>query len=1113
MTFDRTSVPWSAVDAAYDVIVVGSGYGGGAVALRMAESGRRVLVLERGRERVPGEFPTGVVSALRQVRVATPTRAVGRSDALFDVTVSDDVVVLTGNGLGGGSLVNAGVMLPPTARAMSDPSWPVALQGGTDPSFTEALAHARAVLQPTPVPAEVPLAKRAAMQRVAAHLGATAEAVPVAVRFTSDERGPGCTMCGDCISGCNVGAKRTVALTYLTLARASGARLVADAEVHHVRRAPDGSWEVVVHHGGTAHTVRASTVVLAAGALGSTGILLRSREQGLALSPMLGHRVSGNGDFLGYAYDGAADVNAVGVGARHYLSRRVGPTITTMVNLTEGKPDDDVLVQDGTIPSPLAPLMPLGLLAASWAAARGPHRKLGRVLRQLASIARTPRKGPVAHTLTFLAMGHDTAEGTIVLDREGRPVVRWRDGAGGQWMTRADAAFDEAAKALKATYLRAPTWKSPLGNFYLTVHPLGGCAMADDAARGVVDGVGRVYAGTHGTEVHEGLWVADGSVVPAALGRNPALTIAALAERTAAAMADSLPAPGTPAPTPPPPGVDPDRPGLRFHERLSGARTRVRGLAGTHPMAIELDIVVDDLELLLADPARAARATGTVTIGGLLDGPATAAGTFRLFVPDPAQVDTARMHYDLTWTDAGSTYRVVGRKRIHDDEGADLLADTTRLACFVYRDDELVAAGRLHIGVRGLVSMVRSMHVERAAGRRRRIVLHARFLLRFLRALTGVYGGALHASSDWADINRPVTSTRPLRAPVGETSWYDPRAGAWVTDGPMPEHAELQLVRHRGGVKGPVLLAPGFAMNASSFAPTTIDENLVEHLCARGYDVWLFDYRGGIHLPASKTDFTLDDIARTDWPRAVDRVRAVTGADSVQVIGHCVGSMSALMAVLSGTQGVRSMVCSQVTVHVDMPRFSRAKAHLRLATVLHAIGCDTIDPQQLPRWRDRLLDLTVLRVNPALKGERCRNPICRWVFWYFGPTHRHANLDAATHQALAHQFDRASLKAMQHLSRIVRHGKAVSNDGDEDAYLSHPERLAIPVTFLVGDRNNIFRPPGAKKTAAWLAEHNGPDLYEVIELDGYAHLDGLVGVHAARDVYPHIMAALENAPD
>src|SRR5690606_20725259 len=115
--------------------------------------------------------------------------------------------------------------------------------------------------------------------------------------------------------------------------------------------------------------------------------------------------------------------------------------------------------------------------------------------------------------------------------------------------------------------------------------------------------------------------------------------------------------------------------------------------------------------------------------------------------------------------------------------------------------------------------------------------------------------------------------------------------------------------------KGPVVLAPGFGTSVHAFLIDTVDTNLPEALFASGYDVWLFDYRASPDLPSARTQFSLDEVATQDYPAAIARVREVTGAHDVQVMAHCVGSMTFLMAMLAGLQGVRSAVSSALAFY------------------------------------------------------------------------------------------------------------------------------------------------------------------------------------------------------
>ena len=200
---------------------------------------------------------------------------------------------------------------------------------------------------------------------------------------------------------------------------------------------------------------------------------------------------------------------------------RSAPCITSAIDLRPGRPvADGLVVEEGSIPSPLAPLMPISLFLSSLRG-KGGRRGLRRRLRHAAD-----------RTQTFLAMGTDDDRGTMML-RRGRAVLAWPGAAGRRWMRDDDATLQHIANAMGGTYLRSPAWRSPFSNRYVTVHPLGGCDMADDATAGVVDDRGRVFSGQSGTAVHDGLYVADGAIVPTALGANPSLTIAALAERIA----------------------------------------------------------------------------------------------------------------------------------------------------------------------------------------------------------------------------------------------------------------------------------------------------------------------------------------------------------------------------------------------------------------------------------------------------------------------------------------------------------------------------------------------------------------------------------------------------
>ncbi|HEY8547845.1 MAG TPA: alpha/beta fold hydrolase [Acidimicrobiales bacterium] len=1221
----------------YDVVVVGSGYGGAIVAARLAAAGHSVCVLERGRELHPGDFPRTLREAVRQVQLHRRGKRRGARTGLFDLYSGHDLSVLVGCGLGGTSLINAGVALRPPAWVFDDPRWPVELRGDGAQVLEPYLARAEQMLGVSAYPDDWPgLPKYEALGKVAAALGGRVEPAPVAVQF--GRRGPGtpdsdavarpagaqaqaCQLCGDCVTGCNYGAKNTVAVNYLPHAVLHGAQIFTEAEVRTVLPTPPGDrgrgrWTVAFDSladrrrrfsDAPSLFVRADAVVLAAGALGSTEILFRSRAEGLALSPRLGHGFSGNGDALAFAYDADAPVRGLGLGRRPPASgAEVGPCITGMVRIPDGA-GGELLVEEGVVPGALRSVLPAAFaFAAETGGAGRPFTFLARVLRRL-------RSAPDAlqRTLTYLVMGDDRGEGRLTFSGGDSVEVEWPAASDEPVFDRGDDVLERASAALGARLVRNPFDSPAFHDSLITVHPLGGCPMGDDATTGVVDHRGRVFdgAGAPG-DVHEGLSVVDGSIVPRPLAVNPLLTISALAERAADLLADDLttakeaaaaaavrPGPeaaprvevgGAPAPSEPaaldepgapsstpepergpaaPPDVDhtarpPDRswiddlapflaprrpaplppdpfvPSLRFTERLRGHLAPIgqvasprdreelvalvltaaeRGRAAGTTVELVLSVGIDDLPALIDDPSRPGTLAGTV-VAPLLSPTRLRVvdGRFQLIAEDRAHVDSWLMRYSMRLVaEDGRRFRLTGIKVLHDRAGLDAWGDTTTLYVTVTDDDGpaggLVAAGVLHLGPGDFARQLSTMRVGGVASRRERLRWLARFDATFLRSLLRVYGGPLDDVADFPAVKpNPVSLTgdgsRKLRLPQPEPRWCD-GAGRWHEGNDLGDDAWLRLTRFEGGRRGPVLLAPGFGMSSTSFLLGTTHTNLTEDLVSKGYDVWLFDYRSGIDLPSAHTSFNLDDIATEDWPTAVAEVLRVTGAGSVQAVGHCVGSATLMMALAAGLDGVRSAVCMQFTLHMATSLLNQTKAALGIPRLAAGIGLSKIGPLRGRTVGNTALDLA-LRAVPMPTDERCGQAVCRWVNAIYGCTHRHEQLDDATHELLPELFGVGNVEAFQHFADITRR-RGVFDAAGADVYRAHPERLRLPILIIQGRHNRIFHPEGSLRTLRWLQQANDPSLYERVVLQDYAHLDALIGRNAARDVYPVITGHLQ----
>jgi len=528
----------------YDAVVVGSGYGGGVAASRLARAGRRVAVLERGREFVTGELPGRFPELREQLQVTGQRVRLGAPTGLYDVRLGEDMHVLVGCGLGGGSLINAGVALRPDPRVFRDAVWPqeVAQDGLLD----EGYARAARWVRPARDPLAAERAKYQALARGGEALGrGRLVAAPVAVSFeaTVNPAGiaqPACTRCGDCCGGCNTGAKNTVALTYLPDAARHGAEIFTHARVRRVTRSADGRWEVHLERlDGTAAgdapaamRISADIVVLAAGTLGSTEILLRSREAGLAVSGRLGRSFSANGDIIAFGYGGKSRVNAIGVGHPARVDGLdVGACVSGQIEVVdEHDLAGSLTIQEGVLPSALAPLLPVLFI---------PN---GRLLGALQSLVSGVYKGPFANLQTFFAVSHDSASGRLALEDD-RVALVWPGAQDEPVYRRLDEALATLVKATGGSYVKNPLAGTMMGRQPATAHPLGGCGMGRDRSDGVVNHKGQVFDGRPGAgaaDVHRGLYVMDGAVMPRSLGVNPLLTITALAERAMLHLARDL---------------------------------------------------------------------------------------------------------------------------------------------------------------------------------------------------------------------------------------------------------------------------------------------------------------------------------------------------------------------------------------------------------------------------------------------------------------------------------------------------------------------------------------------------------------------------------------------
>lgn len=748
----KLSKPLSSLQPAYEVVIIGSGYGGSIAASRFARAGMKVCLLEKGKEFQPGEYPDTLGEAEGEMQLNTDKRRAG-DNGLYEFHLSEDISVFKGCGLGGTSLVNAGVVIEPEDRVFQDPRWPSAILADMD-GLKEGYRLAREMLQPAPYPENTEgypeLKKAAAMKLAAGKMNYPFRYADINVSFTEGVNKAGiehkrCVNCGDCVTGCNHAAKNTLIMNYLPDAVNHGAEIYCNIGVDHVEREGE-AWVVYFK---AYHTdmdkfhapplfVRAQNVIVAGGTLGSTEILLRSRANGLSLSSRLGEHFTGNGDVLGFSYNCRDDINGMGLG-KYWNSGKyapVGPCITGIIDM-RNQPEltDGLTFEEGSIPAPIASVVNMSMLPLSGLTGTDTRKEgfsgwVGDLAEEAESLIGGPYRGAINKMQTYLVMTHDDGKGVLDLQNDCLNIS-W-PGVGKQPIfEKVSQAMLQSTEALEGTYIKNVLWNKLFNYDLITVHPLGGCCMGEDASTGVTDHTGNVYNGQAGKETHPGLYVLDGSIVPLPLGTNPLYTISALTERACGIITKTMNhqivyEDHTPQSAP---GMEPPTE-VQFTETMKGywstkeqedfERAYQLGQKEKSLCMFTLTIRTGDMNTFLSDPGHTGSMSGTLTAPALSDKPLMVSdGVFNLFVRDPGKPGNLRMKYAMRLTaTGGKTYYFDGYKDLKDDQGLDLWQDTTRLFVTLYDGEDhtapVLGKGILEIATHDFAVQMTTMKVINA---------------------------------------------------------------------------------------------------------------------------------------------------------------------------------------------------------------------------------------------------------------------------------------------------------------------------------------------------------------------------------------------------------------
>ncbi|KAL2131309.1 hypothetical protein VTI74DRAFT_5269 [Chaetomium olivicolor] len=571
--FPRLSKPVELLRSAYDVVVIGSGYGGGVAASRMARTGESVCLLEKGREKWPGEYPVGAVESIKEVHYSgtlAPGPMKGKMveggdpTGLFHLVLGRGQSAVVANGLGGTSLINANVFMEVDKETLAMKAWPPEIRNNVD-ELDKYYDKVAGVLEPEEYPAdwpELPKAKLLQKQAELLGLGKKFKRVRQTTRFINGPNSCGVemspsTLAGQDCTGVNDGSKNSTLVTYIADAWNWGAEIFCECEVRYIEKLKKGEGYRVYFawhgrnrglfkanlHGDLMWVHAKKAVFLGAGAIATTEILLRSKAMGLDMSDMVGQNMSGNGDMLAFGYNTDETANAIGRAVPSPYDP-IGPTITSVIDCREGhdNPLDGFVIEEGAIPHALSHLFQAMLdLMPGKKEPRGetPAEKFQAALARYGSRFLGPyyKDGAVEKTQVYLVMSHDSNQAVLTL-KDDKPVLEFLGVARSHHVKKLNKLLQEATEAVGGTLVQSPFY-ALLGQ-QITVHPIGGACMARDntGRTGVTNHVGEVFTG-RGSETHDGLIVTDGAVIPTALGANPFATIAALAERSVEAYAVS----------------------------------------------------------------------------------------------------------------------------------------------------------------------------------------------------------------------------------------------------------------------------------------------------------------------------------------------------------------------------------------------------------------------------------------------------------------------------------------------------------------------------------------------------------------------------------------------
>ena len=529
--------------------------------------------------------------------------------------------------------------------------------------------------------------------------------------------------------------------------------------------------------------------------------------------------------------------------------------------------------------------------------------------------------------------------------------------------------------------------------------------------------------------------------------------------------------------------------------------------------------------MIMLDRNHTAQISGTVTCNALSQQPMTISnGRFQLYSKSKERIETREMVYKMVITsDEGKFYLLKGIKEVHKDSAFEMgMRDNAELNIMIFEgtDDtgRGLGAGKLYMTWKDFRRAMFSLEVIKTESMVEKLKWKAKFGKFFMGILWETYGVLTAASSPF-DPDAAPREKRPL-----ELRGAEPEVFIVETK----DHMKLALTHFKGGTKGPIILAHGMGVSSKIYTLDTIDKNFVEFLLEHDFDVWILEWRASVVIHAHELQHTLDAVAKNDFPIAIDKVLEETGAKDVQIVVHCVGSITFFMSLLSGElEGkIRSVVASQVAFCTIPSTMNWLKAHTRVPNILHGLGVEG-----LTAYTDTKAGFISRAVNALVEtysdvttsfDEHCDNHVCHRITFMYGLMWEHENLNPQTHNTLHEVFGYGTATFFKHLSTCMRKEHLVDANGrgvylpdfdskrhlESEQYMKHMRRMDMPILFYSGKENKAFPPIATLRAVARCKEAIPEQDYRRLEFPGYGHLDHMMGKNVEEDIFKKLLPFL-----